>query len=142
VKGRVTLEGGAKLERKLKALDAKVSKKIVTKALRAGAKIILTAAKAAAPKQSGTLKKSLKVRAGKRKKGTVRFVVQTATGDFKGETYYAAFLEYGHKAGSRKLENRKVIPAKPYLGPAFDSKKEEAAKAIADSMRHGIKDAA
>jgi HK97 gp10 family phage protein len=141
VKGRVTLEGGAALERKLKALDDKVSKKIVTKALRAGAKIILTAAKTAAPKRLGLLKKSLKVRAAKRKKGNIRFVVQTAYGDFKGETFYSAFLEYGHLAGSRKLESRQPVPAQPFLGPAFESKKDEAAQAITAVIRQGILDA-
>jgi len=136
----ITLEGAAALEKKLNLLDAKVSRKIVSRALRAGAKVILDKAKQLAPRgKSGKLYKSLKVRAGKRKKGVIRFVVQTKDGDFKGETFYGAFIEFGHKAGSRKLGNsRKSIPAKPYLGPAFDSKKDEALDIMLGVIRHEL----
>lgn len=135
MKGSVRLEGGKELERELKEVEPKVAKKVVTKALRAGAKVILKAAKSAAPKRTGLLQRSLTVRAAKRKKGRVAFVVQTKGGDFKGKSFYAAFLEYGHKAGSRKLANRKIIPPQPFLSPAFDSAKDDAARTVVDTAR-------
>jgi HK97 gp10 family phage protein len=140
-RGRIKLEGGAELERKLKAIDAKLAKSIVKKALRAGAKVVLKAAKAKAPRKSGLLVKSLKVRSAKAKKGAVRMAVQTREGDFKGETFYAAFTEFGHRIGNRKLGNaRKVVEAKPFLGPAFDASKDEAARAITETIKQGLSD--
>lgn len=169
VVGNVKLVGAEKLEAKLKALGAKVAGKIGRTAFRAGAKIVLDKAKQLAPVQSGKLKRSLKVRAGKAKrKGQIRFVVQTAQGDFAGDTFYGAFLEFGHKAGSRKgVERRKVgeakrqagqrgrvkgiyrvsdqrkeIPPQKYLEPAFKQSKDEALAKIIELLKSGIEAAA
>lgn len=141
----VKLQGGKELERKLLALDRKIARKIVSQALRAGAKVILKQARANAPKRTGLLRRSLKVKAGKSKKGRVSFVVQTAAGHYKGETFYGSFVEFGHKLGKRRRakgvkDERKRIPAQPFLEPAFNSKKEQAARVIADVIRQGIYD--
>ena len=80
--GAIRLEGAAELEKKLRSLDAKVANKISKKAVRAGAKVVLTKAKQLVPKKSKLLSKSLKVRAGKRRKGTIRVSVQTKDGFF------------------------------------------------------------
>ena len=84
------------------------------------AKIVLAEGEEPVPKSSGLLAKSLKVRAAQRRKGMARFAVQTAEGFFRGETFYAAFIEFGHKVGSRKLANRKQVLAQPFLKPAFE----------------------
>lgn len=136
--GTIRLEGAAELEKKLNALDRKVANTISKKAVRAGAKTVLAKAKQLVPKKSKLLSKSLKVRAGKRRKGTVRFSVQTKDGFFQGETFYAAFVEFGHKAGSRKLENRKEVPAHPFLEPAFEQSTGAAVDVIIGVIRHGL----
>jgi len=136
--GAIRLEGAAELEKKLRSLDAKVANKISKKAVRAGAKVVLTKAKQLVPKKSKLLSKSLKVRAGKRRKGTIRVSVQTKDGFFQGETFYAAFVEFGHKAGSRKLASRTEVPAHPFLAPAFEQTKGEAVDVIIGVIRHGI----
>ena len=188
VSGAVSLRGFAEFEKKLRALPGKVARKVVRQALREGAKIIQAEAKARVPVDSGKLKKSIKVRAAKsRKKGTAAVVVQTGQGDFKGETFYGAFLEYGHKLGARRSSattkdlrkqaadlrqyrkttgdkrwestekslrdrakrsyaddqsGRTDVPPRPYMRPAFDSKKEAAERTIAAKLAQGITEAA
>ena len=147
VTGSIKLIGGKELDRKLKALPRKVAKKILRQALRAGAKIILAQAKANAPVATGQLKKSLKVRAMKRtRKGTVGFKVQTKAGDFKGDEFYGSFLEYGFRRGKRPGKGaeytREIVPAQPFMRPAFDSKKDEAVAVISKELSAKIVTAA
>jgi HK97 gp10 family phage protein len=161
VGGRIRIDGLAELDRKLKLLPKKVAGKISRKALRAGSKVILKEAKALAPVATGTLKASLKVKSGKRKRGFVSVQVQTADGDYRGETFYGAFLEYGHKSGKRNQgkvisvrrgkrgrpkitrdDKRKTVPAKPYMAPAFVRKKYAALAAIKAELHRGIESGA
>ncbi len=139
--GDIRLEGGPELERKLAALDRKVAFKISSQALRAGAKVVLKATKARAPKRSGQLRKALRVRAGKRRKGSIRFSVLTSDKDYTGDTFYAAFVTFGHKVGSRKLANRKSVPADPFMEDAFNASRDEATKTIIATIRQGISSA-
>lgn len=168
------LEGADVLERRLSALDAKISRKIGAQAMRAGAKVVLDEAKSKAPvgksrkdHKAGTLKASLKVRAGKRKKGVIRFLVQTKDGDYKGDTFYGAFVSFGHKIGSRKgtrkkigfearkpgkrgrakgiyqnTDTRKATKPNEWIRQAFAAKKEAALSTIINTLRTGIESAA
>jgi HK97 gp10 family phage protein len=179
MKGSIKLTGGEELERKLAELDKKVARKISSKAVRAGAKIILAEAKRRAPvgtdgkassgkkHKAGTLKRSLKVRSAKKRNGTIRFQVQTKDGDYKGEAYYGAFVNYGHKTGSRKAikrskvgslarskgqrgrtkgvyqvsDTRRQIPGNPFMLAAFLAKKQQATDAITSTIQTGIAEA-
>jgi HK97 gp10 family phage protein len=76
----------------------------------------------------GQLRDSLKLRAMKSKKGRIGVVVQTRHGDYRGNTFYGAFVEYGTSK----------MAAKPYMRPAFDTKKGEAEKIISNEIRDGI----
>ena len=159
----VAIYGAKELERKLRALPKKVAGKVIRKAVRAGSKVIKVQVVANAPRDEGTLAKSIKVRAAKRRhKGSVGMVVQTAEGDYKGETFYGAMVHQGHKIGKRatnasiglrkrkrrtvndrfdiqdKNDSRTEVPANPFMSKAFDSKKDEAAKVIVDTIKTGI----
>lgn len=145
--GSIHMTGGAELERRLKALPGKIAKKLIRRALRSGAKIILAQAKANAPVDTGALKKSLKVRAAKRRgRGSVGVTVSTAEGDFKGDQFYASFIEYGHKRGKRPgkgaTDAREEVPARPFMRPAFDEKKQEAVNVISSTLGAGIEQVA
>jgi HK97 gp10 family phage protein len=76
----------------------------------------------------GQLRDSLRLRAMKSKKGRIGMMVQTREGDYRGDTFYGAFIEYGTNK----------MAAKPYMRPAFDTKKGEAAKIIEHEIRAGI----
>jgi len=112
----ISITGAKELERKLKQLEPKVAKKIVRQSLRKAAKPILTRAKQLVPVITGALKKSLKVRAMRRKKGRYGIMVGTAAGWFVGKTFYGGFVEFGTDKA----------PARAFVRPAFDSQKARA----------------
>lgn len=76
----------------------------------------------------GQLRDSIKVRAMKSKKGRVGVVVQTREGDYRGKTFYGAFIEYG----------RKGMPAQPYMRPAFDTRKSDSFQILFNEIKNGV----
>lgn len=107
----VKMQGYAQVERRLMALPTKVARKVASQAMRAGAKIIQTEAKALAPKDTGALRKSIRVRTAKKKKrGEVKFTVTTSSKDnlFKGDQFYGGFQELGYRLGKRSAEVQRL----------------------------------
>ena len=135
----VRITGAKEIERMLRALPARIAGKIVRPALRAAAKEIQTEAKRLAPFKSGLLRKNIKVRAGKRKRGRISVLVQNKAGDYRGETYYAAFQEFGYRIGSRKLgTSRKEVAGKGFMRRAGESKQKAATEIVSRMMREGV----
>jgi HK97 gp10 family phage protein len=151
--GSIRLVGAKELQAALDALEKKTVTKFSRTAVREGAKVVQRAAKAKAPKRSGKLRRSIRVRAKKnKKKGEVAFLVTSGAGDnvFKGETWYGAAVEFGHKVGKRPSgvrgaiskflgDNRKQVPPHPFLAPAFQAAADAAASAITAKLWELIK---
>ena len=139
----MSIMGGQELDNKLQRLGSKVVKKHLTKALRAGAKLILADARSRVPVLSGKLKRSLAVRIGKKRRGVHEKTI-TVRPDSKKEPdlvtfgkdgkryFYPAAVEYG----TRKRK------AKPFMRPAFDSQKQKAVKAIMAQLLKGVEEEA
>lgn len=144
----------------LEWLDKKVRRKVVSKAMRAGAKVIQQRAKANAPKgETGNLKRAITVRAskyiGRRKKNRneVSFNAQIGAGNFKGKTFYGAFQEFGHHVGKRSTalrdykratgeDPRRFIEGKHFIERAGKQGEGEAVSVIISTLRQGIEEAA
>ena len=140
---KADIVGAKELEAALKALPKTVANKVVRKALRSGGKVILGAMKAKCPVETGALLKALKVRAGRRRRNSYTIVVGASSKDFTGKQFYASFVEMGHLQGSRKLgSNRKMIPAKPFMRPAYEQSKDTATTQTLDELKSGIEQAA
>ena len=131
------LEGASDLERKLKRLEAKVAKKIVRRAVRDGAKVIMAETKARCPVDTGRLKRSFAIRASKGKRsffGVAVFPSVKKEPDLVSHSkdgtrqYYPAVVEYGT---SRRA-------ARPFMRPAFDATKYKAAQKTIDVMNREI----
>lgn len=119
----------------LDKLESAVAKKILRKALRAGATLPLKAAKTNAPVRTGALRRSLKVRAGRSRKGVIHVVMGTGKKWFVGPMYYSAFVVMGHKQGSKRLGNaRKDIPPNTFMNDAYEATKEATIDAISETM--------
>ncbi len=104
---RVTISGTEELTALLKAFPTKIANKAVRKGTRAGVKVIARTAKRFAPRRTGLLARSMKVRAMKRRRGRIGAVILTGkAGAFKGDTFYGAFQEFGWVAGGRKRSTR------------------------------------
>lgn len=123
------------LLRNLKRLPVKIQRKILREESRKTAKaILLPVAKERVPKQTGALRKSIKVRALKR--STVRTGVRVgyAAKDFAGDTFYGSFLEYGWRVGKRggksSEDKRRKIDGKYHLKSVADSRGEKAKDAF------------
>ena len=143
----IKITGVKEVNAALSELVKKVQRKVISKAVRAGAKPIQAKAKTLAPIKTKILQKSIKVRVskyvGKRKKkrGEVAINVQTGKGDYKGDTFYGAFQEFGWKAGKRGSENRTEIPGKHYLENAYKAERDAAVRAIVDELKRGVEEA-
>lgn len=138
----VDLSGDRELIRKIESLGNQI-KPIASRVLRTAAAPILSQAKANAPVRSGALRASLKVRKATSRQGRVRIIVSTSAGDFQGKQYYGAFVEYGHKVGSRKLGSaRKDVAPVRYIGRAWDALSSQTEQAVKQGFKDEIEKAA
>jgi HK97 gp10 family phage protein len=127
---------------RLALMDKKVRTKVIRRAVRRGAEPLRDEARSKCPANTGTLAKSIRITtSAKPSKGTARARVQTGQGYFKGETFYGAFVEFGHFIGSRaKGAARQFCAARPFLRPAHDAKKEEAVRIVTEDIKAGIEE--
>jgi len=134
----ITIQGGDLLMRKLEALPGRVAKKILGQALRDGAKIVQAEAKARAPVRTGLMRKSITVRAQKKKKrGEIGMNVMLDTKRHPGlisesaggkRYFYPAVVEYGAEGRA----------ARPFMRPAAQASKGRAEQAIRERLSEGI----
>jgi hypothetical protein len=75
ISNEVVVEGWEEVEKKLTDLDAKLSRKIVAAALRAGAKVTYGVTRQLTPELTGFAVSNLKVRAAKYRKNYVAILV-------------------------------------------------------------------
>lgn len=113
-----SIEGDKEVQAKLDQLEPKLAKKIMRKALREGQKVISKEAKANAPKDTGALRKSISVRAGKRSVSKMTFYTIISEGTNKAKRWYGNVIEWGSK--------KRGIEAQHYMRQAFNTKAEEA----------------
>lgn len=123
----MTLTGGDALERKLKSMLPKAAKRVMRKALRAGAKPIRDASKQMVRVKTGSLQRHIKVYTGRSRKALI-IRVGTKEGDYKGKHFYGSFLEWGTRR-SRKFR---------FLKPALEQNQSRVMGIIEKEVRQGI----
>lgn len=142
--GQITLKGDQDVARALRAVGEEIRERAIPQALRAGGRAIVSQARALAPTETGTLKKSLGlVLRGRR--GQQKYVVLGARrgSEFTGvgpdgkkrvPANYAHLVELGHfKVAAVKGTSRRkgtattigFVPGQPFLGPALEGSKAE-----------------
>jgi len=152
------LKGLKQLDKELQKLPLALARKIARKSMREGAKAILNQARANAPKQSGTLKRSLAITVRKRRgtklsydaivhprqqsriytDGAAARQAQRAKvkgarkkRKLKNDGWYAHFSEFGTKRGMR---------AQRWLTKAYASKRQTAVNDFARSVRKQLRE--
>lgn len=131
-KSRV-VTGHRLIDHKLSKMPAKAQKALLRKALRVTAKEIQADAKRRAPDESGLLRRSIKVRAGKRSRTRISVEVRTDPRNFEREdTVYAFFIERGTKFAAPQ----------PFLLPALKAASRSARVTFERAMRTLISEAA
>jgi len=145
----IQLEGGIELEKKLMALETKISKNVVRTAVRKAQKPMLSAAKSNARSMvggvmGGLIANNLVLRAEKKqRRGSyavnvrVKSESEGAPAEFihitkEGKRHYIpAAIEYGH--GSRKQQS-----AMPYMRNAADTTRGQTISDLARELKEGI----
>lgn len=98
----VVLTGSPEVNRALAELKGPKQKEAIRKASRAALRPVLDQVRTTAPKRTGQLSRSVKVRALTRSRSRVGARVSvSARSNFKGKAFYAGFQEYGWKVGRR-----------------------------------------
>jgi HK97 gp10 family phage protein len=147
----IKVEGLKELQEALKALPAEIQKRPLRSAVSAGAKVIVDEAKRRAPQgETGNLRKALYRYRSRSQSGTGKetFLVGVRKGKkqyadtaknrrlsrvgkkytVEGEAFYWRFLEFGTSK----------MAARPFLRPAFESKKMEALDTIKKKLAEAI----
>lgn len=162
------VEGLAELGRALRQLPKEIASKNggpLRKALFQAAKVIREEAKRRAPvhegpplkkgrQPSGTLKRNIIAKRDRRPDtvgATERYRVAVRTGKRQktGDAFYWRFVEFGHRivprGGKRKggISARRraaqgAVPPKPFMRPAFESKKREAVQVFKRTLEKGM----
>jgi HK97 gp10 family phage protein len=153
----VDILGAKELVKMLNELPLKIERNIMRAALRAGASVIAAEAKRNVPVDSAELKSTIRT-SSSGKRGLVE--ANAVVGNKRTKKgWYATFVEFGTaphiiKAGKNKTRlsfrtkdgvwisalsvNHTGATAKPFMRPAFDTKGEEAVKAVADKIRERL----
>ncbi|NFJ83905.1 HK97 gp10 family phage protein [Clostridium botulinum] len=120
------LDGMDNVIRKIEDMG-KAGTRIENKALKKAGELIVEEAKNNVPFRKGKLKEGLKV-SGVRKKNGNKFVLAGIQKGDNSKIFYGKFLEFG----TSKMK------ARPFMGPAYESKKEEAKEIIKQELRNAL----
>jgi HK97 gp10 family phage protein len=132
MKATVRIDGLKELEASLKKMGTQLNREMQP-ALEAAGRLVADEAKRLAPEDSGTLKESIDIQRTTIKRNEIS--VDVGPGK---KAFYSMWVEFGHNIirGTSKA-TRKMLgkaQARPYLRPAYDTKKEEAKQIIRDRL--------
>lgn len=131
--GGVSLDisGDRELIAALSKVAVGVRTKILRAAMRKGMDVVTEAVRALAPVRTGKLRAAIETANGKtNSKWKVRVLTRPGRGLFKGDAFYAAFVEFGTKR----------MAARPFLTPGFDANKARALAVAREEILAGIED--
>jgi HK97 gp10 family phage protein len=139
------IEGADELRKQLDAMGP-AGKKLMRRALRDGAKVTAAQMRQDAPNVTGATEEAIKVMAGKRSRSRMTMMVAIGAGWFKGDTFYAAFVNFGHKVGKRLSrgkgaaisDTRQSIPGTFWINNAFRKSAAAAVDAITATVKSGL----
>jgi HK97 gp10 family phage protein len=107
----VHVTGIKELDKVFADMNLGMQKKALRPATREVAKMVLAQAKAEVPEDTGLLQSELRIRAKKRSRKypqTVGMTVGFRDDLFKGDTFYAGFMEFGTKERQHKKSGKRV----------------------------------
>jgi HK97 gp10 family phage protein len=123
------IQGIEEFLKQLNALDKKLRNKTIRTAMRDAMKILAADIKDRAPKDTGAMADSTKVRSGRKKKDTISIQV-VVEGGHDGEP-----VPLHVEAGTVKM------PARPFLRPAVAEHRDELRQMVLEKIRDAINSA-
>lgn len=130
----IVITGVKEIDRELKKLEAIDAKKAIRKGIRAGLDVILAQTKQIVPVRSGKLKKSLKKKALKRRKGRIGYKIVTAPTKKEKEANPDLYLP-----GAAIEFGTESTPQNDFMKRAFEEKKAEAEAIVLSEIMAQIK---
>ncbi len=132
--------GAKPVERAFRLLPKTVARKVVVQAMRKAMKPIASQVKINAPIRTGATVTAVKVKAAKRSRKGFGIDVRIGEGDFKGDQFYAAMVEYGTKDRRKKSTGQHVGKVKPrrFMRRAFRQKADMARRIASNEIGRGI----
>lgn len=132
----ISLLGDRELQRQFQQLPLVVQRKLLRQSFRQAMRPVLAMARSLAPKLTGQMARTLRLRAMKRRRGRLGMIIMTAPRAALGipataEGYYPAHVEIGAK--------KRGVPAKPFLRPAFDAQREIMVQTIARGIEEAMR---
>lgn len=134
----IETSGMDELTNQMAKLEAYAQKDVIQKACKKSAKIVADEAKELAPEKSGQIKRAIRVRLGRIKRGGFSALAAMGRKWFTGEEFYGGFQEFGWKTGKRGSSNRKQIPGEHYMEHAFEEKGQEALDTLLVEIKDGM----
>lgn len=136
---RITMTGDRKLDRKLRAIAESEGSKSINAQMRKSTRyairhIVMPVIMARVPFETGLLERSLTVKAIKRSRSKLGSAAGFRDDLFKGDTFYAGFLEYGwmNRGGT-------AVPGDSFLrGPLYENESKIKASVTSD-MRSWVR---
>lgn len=110
------------LDHKLSQLEPEIAVKELRSAVRVAANLIKKDAQSRAPRDSGALSESLRVKTKVFRTKIVAFVMNTA------ETFYGMFIEFGTSK----------MAARPFMRPAAESQEQAVLRKMQDHLRRRL----
>jgi HK97 gp10 family phage protein len=132
------ISGVKEIDDKLQTLGKTIARKVLRHGMRAGAKPVAETARRIAPVKSGLTKQAIKVKAIRKSRKTFGVAVQVGEGNYVGKTFYAAFVEFGHKTGKRGSTNRKWVEGQHFMERAYNSTADMAKTIAMSDIKDGI----
>ena len=144
MKTKIEVENLGALEKQLKGISGRFTKAELVPVLKPGARTLQRAIKALAPKRTGLLKQSIRVKVGKGRSTNPYATVWTTFGKvktkkLKGEAYYAYMVHNGTVVGrdgkrirakSAKAAGAQRIKPNPFVYNAFEANVQNVANTI------------
>ena len=146
------LTGDAELDKAFRELSPRLQKKVIRPGLAEAAKIVHRTAYMNAPVITGQTRQALRIVAKKKRnvKGVITLMVLIGSKMYVGKTYYAAFVEFGHRLGKRLRgsvgrlvkavhgDTRPFVEGKHFIERAYKSTGEQAKAAAIDRIKQEI----
>lgn len=143
--GSIKIEGLESLRKALRELPDKIQSRVLSGAVASGARVVLKEARARVRVDTGLLRRMLRATRGKRNGSeaaafvTVRRLSKKKIAEYKRNTgkaaatnamdpFYWSILEFG----------KSTRTAHPFIRPAFNATKKDAAEAIKKALQAGI----
>lgn len=128
----IKFQGGEELRKKFMAMVDGTRAGILDEAVRPAAGIVREAIFAIAPVDTGKLASNMALEVAERSEN--RFVMHL---NIHKDAFYWRFIEFGWEHRSHRPEHKldKLVPAKPFIRPAFYSSRTQARNEVRDGIR-------